>query len=245
MPRCNGLGEWVAATLISQSYNLLGNNTGCTMTATTGDQVGTSGSPINPKLSSPANHGGPSLTDAPLASSPAIDAGNPAAPGGGGTACAATDQRWALRPADGDGNGSALCDMGAYEASASAPGTGVVITYLYDNLYRLTAALYSTGAVYTYTYDLVGNRLSDGMPTGVTTYTYDIANRLTTINGSINYTWDNNGNLTNNGQGSTYTYDSANRLIALSTSVFTFGYNGLSDRVKQTADGTPITYTFL
>jgi hypothetical protein len=211
------------------------------MTATTGDQVGTGASPIDPKLGPLANNGGPSLTHALLAGSPAIDVANPAAPGGAGTACAATDQRWALRPADGDGNGSALCDIGAYEAGATVPGTGVVITYLYDNLYRLKTALYSTGEVFTYTYDAVGNRLNDGAPSGANVYAYDDANRLSTANGTA-YTWDNNGNLLADGV-LTYTYDSANRLTAINASLYTFGYNGLGDRLLQSASGSAITDT--
>ncbi len=46
----------------------------------------------------------------PSANSPAIDAGNNAA-------CAATDIRGTPRPLDGDGDASAVCDMGAYELS--------------------------------------------------------------------------------------------------------------------------------
>lgn len=44
------------------------------------------------------------------AASPALDAGNPAAPGSGGAACATTDERGITRP-----QGSA-CDIGAYES---------------------------------------------------------------------------------------------------------------------------------
>jgi YD repeat-containing protein len=143
---------------------------------------------------------------------------------------------------DGDGNGSAVCDIGAYEAGATVPGTGVVITYLYDNLYRLKAALYSTGEVFTYTYDAVGNRLSDGAPSGANAYTYDDANRLSTVNGTVNYTWDNNGDLLADGV-LTYTYDSANRLTAINASQYTFGYNGQGDRLLQLASGSAITYT--
>jgi YD repeat-containing protein len=88
----------------------------------------------------------------------------------------------------------------------------------------------------------VGNRLADGAPTGVTTYAYDDANRQTTINGTINYTWDNNGNLTNNGQGSTYAYDAENRLTALNTSVYTYTYDGLGDRVQQASSSGLIVY---
>ena len=46
---------------------------------------------------------------------------------------------------------------------------------------------------------------------GSTSYEYDTANRLTSVNGVV-YTWDNNGNLLNDGL-RTYSYDHANRLV--------------------------------
>jgi hypothetical protein len=46
-----------------------------------------------------------------LDDSPAINAGNPLAPGSGGVACAQTDQRGQRRPIGG------RCDMGAFEAA--------------------------------------------------------------------------------------------------------------------------------
>jgi hypothetical protein len=58
-PDCSG-------TFTSQGYNLVGNDTGCTFTTQTGDQRGTSGSPIDPKLGALANNGGPTLTHALL-----------------------------------------------------------------------------------------------------------------------------------------------------------------------------------
>ena len=64
----------------------------------------------NPMLGSLADNGGPTLTHALLPGSPAIDAGD-------GRICATlpTDQRGAPRSVDGNRDGSAVCDLGAYE----------------------------------------------------------------------------------------------------------------------------------
>ena len=43
-------GPNCVSAVTSQGYNLIGNNAGCTFGTTTGDQVGTSGSPIAPGL---------------------------------------------------------------------------------------------------------------------------------------------------------------------------------------------------
>ena len=71
----------------------------------------------DPKLGPLTNNGGPTETRALLHGSPAIDAGNPATPGSGGNACEATDQRGVARPQDGDADGVATCDIGAFERS--------------------------------------------------------------------------------------------------------------------------------
>jgi len=63
------------------------------------------------------------------------------------------------------------------------------------------------------------------------------------VNG-VQYTWDNNGNLINDGT-NTYAYDSANRLTSVTqdTNTYTFAYSGIGDRLSQTADGVVTTYT--
>ncbi len=88
----------------------------------------------------------------------------------------------------------------------------------------------------------MGNRLTQNDNGALTNYTYDIANRLTSVSGQA-YTWDNNGNLLNDGVG-TYTYDQANRLRTLTQGAnnYAFAYNGLSDRISQTVGVTQTRY---
>ena len=62
----------------------------------------------------------------------------------------------------------------------------VVVEYSYDPLYRLVGADYSSGVRFAYDYDHVGNRtiLTETTPlsgTIVTTYIYDLADRLITV----------------------------------------------------------------
>jgi len=81
----------------------------------------------NPMLGALGANGGPTLSHAPAPGSPAIDAGDPAYPGSGGTSCESHDQRGVHRPVEGDGLGSPRCDIGAVEycvAGADADGDG-------------------------------------------------------------------------------------------------------------------------
>ena len=68
-------------TVVSGGHNLLGEQRRLHrsyQSRVNGDQVGTNGSPLDAKLGVLHNNGGPTLTHALLASSPAINAGNPA-----------------------------------------------------------------------------------------------------------------------------------------------------------------------
>jgi hypothetical protein len=120
-----------------------------------------------------------------------------------------------------------------------------VISYTYDPLGRLKGAAYSSGECFRYGYDRVGNRTAQTQTitsTVATTYTYDIANRLTKV-GGVTYTWDNNGNLTNDGS-KVYTYTQANRLITVTATGLTWSaaYNGDGVRTRQTFSGAVNRY---
>jgi CSLREA domain-containing protein len=108
----------------SQGYNLVQNPVNCMISGDpTGNLLG-----VDPRLGPLQDNGGPTPTHALLSGSPAIDAGHPAAPGSGEYACAATDQRGITRPQDGNGDGVARCDIGAYELEGQAPAVPGKVT---------------------------------------------------------------------------------------------------------------------
>jgi predicted outer membrane repeat protein len=109
-------GPDVKGLLRSKGFNLVGNDSGATISEPQpSDQIGTSTSPIDPKLGPLQDNGGPTFTHALLPGSPAKDQGE--------SSGSTTDQRGFPRPVDlpgianaPDGDGA---DIGAFE-SASA-----------------------------------------------------------------------------------------------------------------------------
>ena len=99
-----------AARFLSLGHNLIGITAADSglLSGVNGDLVGTAANPIDPLLSPLRDNGGSTLTHMPLPGSPAIDAGeNNGAP--------VTDQTGIARPKDGDGDGVAVVDIGAFE----------------------------------------------------------------------------------------------------------------------------------
>jgi RHS repeat-associated protein len=117
------------------------------------------------------------------------------------------------------------------------------IDYNYDALGRLKHASYATGMEYTYDYDKVGNRTSQTVNGVTTSYIYDVANRLSSVNG-INYSWNDNGSLINDGL-MNYTYNSSGLLSYITTpySSFSFSYDGMGNRYAQSTGGHTAFYT--
>jgi RHS repeat-associated protein len=126
---------------------------------------------------------------------------------------------------------------------ASVGWNSCTIDYSYDALYRLTTADYSTGEFFHYAYDAVGNRLTQTTQAGTENYTYDAADRLTSLDGTP-ISWDDNGNLISDGEW-TYAYDHADRLTTLSgaSGSFNFAYSGLGDRLQGTDGENPVQFS--
>ena len=105
-----GLGTDLSGSFTSGGHNLIGDGTGATgfTDGINGDQVGTTGNPIDPRLAPLANNGGLTETHALISGSPAIDRGdNAGAP--------AVDQRGVTRPRDGNRDRIRIVDIGAFE----------------------------------------------------------------------------------------------------------------------------------
>jgi len=96
-----------SGSFTSDGNNLIGDTTGSSGWGTSDLQN------VNPLLGPLQNNGGPTDTHALLPGSPAVDAAN-------NTACPFTDQRGEARK-DGDGNGTIVCDIGAFEKETAPP----------------------------------------------------------------------------------------------------------------------------
>ncbi len=97
-------------TITSQGHSLIGDSTGCSYTAGTGDIANR-----NPQLLGLINNGGPTLTRAVKKTSPALDKG---------AGCPSTDQRGVLRKLGG------RCEIGAWELVRCS---GVVVNRIGTN----------------------------------------------------------------------------------------------------------------
>lgn len=131
---------------------------------------------------------------------------------------------------------------------------GTTKNYTYDDLYRLTNETVTLGAAprwsNSFVYDPVGNRQTQnrveiGGGTRNVAYTYDNRDRLT-VEDTVNYGWDQNGNLISKSgpEGATYEWDFENRLkqvtLADGTTVaHIYDVDGTRVRTVTTSPGGP------
>jgi RHS repeat-associated protein len=132
----------------------------------------------------------------------------------------------AVYTVDPAGNGAAKTDKRA----------NVTSNYTYDPLYELTQVTQSTTTTETYSYDPVGNRLSS---LGVSPYSVNTSNELTSIPGTT-YTYDDNGNTLTKATSSgttTFGWDYESRLTSVTLpgtgGTLAFKYDGLGRRVQK------------
>jgi len=149
-------------------------------------------------------------------------------------------------------------DAASRRTSLTLPN-GIVVESAYDAASRRTGLTYKLGAAtlgtLTYAYAAAGERTlvggtwaRTGVPQPVATASYD-ANNQQLIFGGSTMTFDQNGNLVTQTDGSgttTYTWSARNQLTALSGPglAATFGYDGLGRRRTKTINGTRMDFLY-
>ncbi|HNG33922.1 MAG TPA: choice-of-anchor Q domain-containing protein, partial [Blastocatellia bacterium] len=150
----------VSGAFVSNGYNLIGDGTGATGFTGTGDQVGTTVTPINPRLATLGSYGGTTQTHALLPGSPAINAGTSS---GAPTA----DQRGSSR--------FGTTDIGAFEsqgftlAATSGSGQSAVINTAFGLPLKAT---------------VMANNAGEPVNGGVVTFTPPVSGASATVAGS-------------------------------------------------------------
>lgn len=124
-------------------------------------------------------------------------------------------------------------------------GTEGTTSYSYDQLHRVTEVCFQASCpgandpFIRHTYDAVGNRLTEARSSGTTAYTYNAADELTSRSGpsgTVNYTYDTNGNQTAAGT-RTFTYDLEDRLASTTSgsTTITYSYDGDGKRLQASS----------
>jgi RHS repeat-associated protein len=134
--------------------------------------------------------------------------------------------------------------------AATLPG-GVTAAYSYDNDSNLTGITYGNGSstigTLTYSYDPanrvsgVGGTLYQTNLHNAITASYNNANRITALNGTA-FAWDANGNVTSDGTNS-YGWNARNQLTAVGSTA-AYAYDALGRRITSTVSGVSTSYLY-
>jgi len=122
--------------------------------------------------------------------------------------------------------------------------------YGYDNLYQLTSVNYNDGNSSSYTYDALGNRKDVNESGSIIVYDTNNLNQYSAVGpqgSQVNYYYDKNGNLADDGI-YLYYYDIENRLLDVNNKstgnpIASYEYDYQGRRVRKTVYGSPNVIT--
>lgn len=156
-----------------------------------------------------------------------------------------------------DGNGSKYTYDKFGNATSVTNARGKTIQFAYNPQNLLTSRTYSNGSQVGYTYDAHNNLQTITAANGVTTYTYDAADRVTAIaypNGQyIHYAYNAGGQRTgmtdSTGFSVQYGYDAAGRLASLTSGsnapIAAYTYDAAGNLARKTfGNGTYTSYVY-
>jgi RHS repeat-associated protein len=125
---------------------------------------------------------------------------------------------------------------------------GITMNYAYDAASQLSSITYKKADAtvignLTYTYNAIGNRISTGgtfartgLPAAISSNVFDVNNKLTKRD-TVTYSYDNNGNLTNDGS-RTYTWNARDQLVSIAgADTASYSYDAFGRRRSATING--------
>jgi YD repeat-containing protein len=141
------------------------------------------------------------------------------------------------------GYGAAGSDNGQIQTVTDNVDAGRSVSYVYDNLARLASAVTSGDSNYpqwglAFSYDRYGNRYAQTVTAGSAPSNSVTIDQTTKRISQSPYTYDADGNMTNDGLNDSMVYDAENRLVSINAGSATYSYDGNSLRAEKVSGGT-------